>query len=186
MPSSSISVLCIGAYSQKSFTPTSIAPADSPSPVTRFQTSSKGIYNCRKPELVEHGGNLNHNLNFTGVGVSTVSSSGNREERLGTSFSTPIVAGHLAEVVQKYGQFIHNAETLKALLVSSCVPTLNHPAYCGFGKPRPREMLYSSYQTAKIVFENEMPLTRSDFKVRDPAWKFQFMFRQMLIKSNWL
>jgi hypothetical protein len=171
LPSDSVSVISIGAYSQKSKPDSSIAPADSPAPFTRCKTNNTAMCNCIKPEVVEHGGNLNHDLECCGLGVKTFSSSGSAVEKIGTSFSTPIVAGHLAQLVHKYGSLIRNAETLKAIMYSSCEPTHSYPKFTGFGRPNCREMLYSTRQSAKIVFEGEMRLVNPYFQKSDPANK---------------
>jgi len=170
-PSNSTTAICVGACCLKSNSRTSIAPADAPSPFTRYRVRTDPMGRVVKPEIVEHGGNLNTNLHYDGVGVSTYSSNGSPIERIGTSFSAPIVAGHLAEVVQKYGQKIRNAETLKAIIFSSCSPTENHPRFVGFGKPNCKEMLGSSPQSAKIVFEGEMRLANPQLKKSVPASK---------------
>ena len=169
LPSDSVSVISVGAYSQKSNANSSIAPADSPAPFTRCKTNNKAMCGCVKPEVVEHGGNLNDDFKCFGVGVETISSHGSPIEKMGTSFSTPLVAGHLAQVVHKYGLLIRNAETLKAIIYSSCEPTRNHPEFTGFGKPNCAEMLYSSLQSAKVVFEGEMRLANPYFRSSDPA-----------------
>lgn len=167
-PSNSMTIACIGSYCSRSNT-TSIAPPDSPSPFTRFRTRNQSLQGCVKPEMVEHGGNLDNNLHYVGVGVNTFSSSGSPVERIGTSFSAPIVAGHLAEIACKYTSRISNAETLKAIAFSSCVPTQNFPNFVGFGKPDHDEMLGSSSQCAKIVFEGEMRLAHPDLRQFSPA-----------------
>jgi hypothetical protein len=168
-PSNSPSVLCVGACAIKSRQGFSIAPANSPSPITRFRNQCDLISNCVKPEVVEHGGNLNQNYTYTGVGVDTVSSSGEATEKIGTSFSTPIIAGHISEIVQKYGNKIKNPETLKAIIISSCAPTENHPAYTGFGRPIYSEILNSNAECAKLIFEGEIKLSNSQLKENVPA-----------------
>ncbi len=168
-PSNSPTVVSVGSYCTKSNAGISIAPLDAPSPFTRYRIKNGLIGGCMKPEIVEHGGNLNNDLKCDGVGVETFSSTGSLEEKVGTSFSAPIVAGHLAEVARAYGSKIANAETFKAIAYSSCTPTQNHPRFVGFGKPDCDEMLHSSLQCAKIVFEGEMKLTNPQLKHYVPA-----------------
>ena len=170
-PSNSPSILCVGACTGRSQQGNSIAPENSPSPFTRFRTHCNSMSECVKPELVEHGGNLYQNYTYTGVGVDTYSSLGIATEKIGTSFSTPIIAGHIAEIVQKYGTKIQNSETLKAILISSCAPTENYPAYAGFGKPEYSEILSSNSKSAKIVFEGELKLSNPQLRENVPANK---------------
>lgn len=170
-PSDAMSIVAVGSYCKKTNPPLSIAPLDSPSPFTRFNTQNTLMCNCIKPEIVEHGGNLNTNYSFNGVGVKTFSANGSPVEKVGTSLSTPIVAGHLAEVYKKYGSKIRNAETLKAIAYSSCERTQHHPKYVGFGKPDCGKMLASTYQSAKIIFEGEIRLLHPHLKKSSPAHK---------------
>jgi hypothetical protein len=168
-PSNCPAVVSVGSYCRRANPVASIAPSDSPSPFTRYRIRNDSMSGCIKPEIVEHGGNLNNDLHYVGVGVRTFSSLGLPEERIGTSFSAPIVARHLAEVARVYGSKIHNAETLKAIAYSSCIPTHNHPKYVGFGKPDCDETLGSSRQSAKIIFEGEMRLLNPQLKHSVPA-----------------
>jgi hypothetical protein len=126
---------------------------------------------CVKPEIVEHGGNLNRNYSYDGLGVDTYSSNGSRAQKIGTSFSAPIIAGHCAEIVRKYGKKIQNAETVKAIALSSCVPTANFSRFVGFGRPDCTEMLTSNAETAKVVFEGEMRLAHPHLRQTLPANK---------------
>lgn len=168
-PSNSPSVLCVGSYTLKSCGRSSIAPADSPSPFNRYRTFSRLMGGCVKPEVVEHGGNLDSTYGCDGIGVDTYTSEGLPTQRTGTSFSTPKIAGHISEIVQKYGSKIQNAETLKAILISSCSPTANYPRYVGFGKPDSIGMLNSNDQSAKIIFEGEIRLCNTQLKKNVPA-----------------
>lgn len=170
-PSDTTSIVAVGSYCKKSNPTLSIAPPDSPSPFTRYNTQNNLMYDCVKPEIVEHGGNLNTNYSYHGVGVRTFSANGSPVEKAGTSLSTPIVAGHLAEVYEKYGSKIRNAETIKAIAYSSCERTQNHPRFVGFGKSDCGDMLASSFQSAKIIFEGEMRLIHPHLRWESPANK---------------
>jgi hypothetical protein len=101
--------------------------------------------------------------------VSTYGNAGIRTEKVGTSFSTPIIAGHAAEIVKRYGSRVKNAETIKAILLSSCMPTANHPQFVGFGKPDHAEMLGSYTDSVKIIFEGELRLSNPQLKLSVPA-----------------
>jgi hypothetical protein len=163
-PSDAISVVAVGSYCKKSNSNRSFAPKDSPSPFTRCYSKNDLIYNSVKPEIVEHGGNLNNDFSWDHVGVNTFSANGSPSEEIGTSLSTPIVAGHLAEIYEKYESKIDNSETLKAIAYSSCEPTQNHPNFVGFGKPDCEDLFGSSYQSTKIVFEGELRLAHPNLR----------------------
>jgi len=167
-PSDAISVVAVGSYCKNSNS-LSIAQRDAPSPFTRYSTPNSLLCSCIKPEVVEHGGNLTNNFTCQGVGIKTLSASGSLVERVGTSLSTPIVAGHIAEIEKKYGENIQNSETLKALAYSSCKSTQNHPKFVGFGKPDCEDMIASPFQTAKVVFEGTIRLVIPRVKEWSPA-----------------
>jgi len=169
-PSDAVSAVAVGSYCKRS-TPNSIAPKDSPSPFTRYNTRNTMMFDCVKPEIVEHGGNLNTDYSYNGVGVKTFSSNGSTVEKVGTSFSAPIIAGHLAEIDKKYGSKIRNVETFKAIAYSSCNPTQNYPKFVGLGKPNREDMLASYLQSAKIIFEGEMRLAHPGLRRSSLAHK---------------
>lgn len=160
-PSDAPFVFSVGACTKHGL-PTSFAPADAPSPFTRFGTTLRELKECPKPELVEHGGNLCYEENewkCSGVGVKTFSNTGNIVEQIGTSLAAPLVAQHIARIWNHFGSRIGNVETVKAILLSTCKPTLNHPRYVGFGEPSEDELFFSKQGVARIVFEGSLPLT---------------------------
>lgn len=158
-PSDAPSVFSVGAYSK--FSNHSIAPADAPAPFTRFGTNLKELKNCPKPELVEHGGNasiLNGAYDCTNVGISVVSNNGSISEGIGTSFSAPLVSSHLARLWDKYCNQVRNSETTKAILLSTCKLTQNHPRFVGLGAPNENELFSSRFGVVRIIFEGILPL----------------------------
>jgi hypothetical protein len=161
-PSDAPSVFSVGAYSKFSDPPRSIAPSDAPAPFTRFGTNLKELKNCPKPELVEHGGNagiLNGAFDCTKIGISVVSNTGSIVEGIGTSFSAPLVSSHLARLWDRYHVQARNSETIKAILLSTCRLTQNHPKYVGLGMPNETELFSSRFGVIRVVFEGNLPLS---------------------------
>jgi hypothetical protein len=162
-PSDAPSVFSVGAYSKYS-NQNSIAPPDAPAPFTRFGTNLKELKNCPKPELVEHGGNaciVNGAYDCTNIGIPVISNNGSIVEGIGTSFSAPLVSSHLARLWDKYRSQVKNSETLKAILLSTCKLTQNHPRYVGLGAPNENELFSSRFGVVRIIFEGNLPLVGS-------------------------
>jgi hypothetical protein len=59
----------------------------------------------------------------------------------------------------KFSHQIKNSETVKALLLSTCRPTRNHPRFVGFGIPNEDELFFSRFGVVRIVFEGVLPLS---------------------------
>lgn len=117
-PARAVNVLSVGAVSKKDST-ISIARKNQLSPFTRCGTKTPNLYNCPKPELVQHGGNECHNGTAVGVGVDSFDGNGNPCSFLmGTSFASPLLIHELAKIEGKYGDRIENAETLKAIALA--------------------------------------------------------------------
>ena len=132
-PSQNMSVVSVGAVALKT-NQESLAPRDGLSPFTRCGTELSSAREIRKPDLVEHGGNMARNtFDYTGLGLPFVDSRGNESEGIGTSLAAPLVAGRLAEIEKLYGGKIENCETMKAILFSLCSQggTTCH----GYGRP---------------------------------------------------
>lgn len=110
------------------------------SPFSRCSFRNRQLFDCKKPEVVEHGGNVNldvttGNLDASGVGVTSVSKTGVGVDHLvGTSFAAPIFARKVAGIWTKYRTKINNSETLKAI---SIISSIKHSDHCsGFGEPQ--------------------------------------------------
>ncbi|MGI0011352.1 MAG: S8 family serine peptidase, partial [Nitrosopumilaceae archaeon] len=141
-PASAISSIGVGSLaknnSSKGNHPNSIAKEGEISPYSCCGTNNVALFECRKPDLVEHGGNLNRNgsmVSSSGLsGISSYTKDGNRTRDLfGTSFSSPLLARKLAEIEAKYKTKINNIETLKAISFISCMP--NQSLCAGYGEP---------------------------------------------------
>ncbi|MBI2938111.1 MAG: S8 family serine peptidase [Thaumarchaeota archaeon] len=137
-PSQNIQVISVGAITRRE-KDGSIAKSNQISPFTRFGKSLDTLCDVKKPDVAEHGGNLcihSGLLDASGIGVASLCKDGNPHNGFaGTSFSAPLVAGRLAEILAKYGDKIKNIETLKALMFLSCNgKTID---YVGNGVPRP-------------------------------------------------
>lgn len=159
-PSDALSVLSIGSIT-KNDSQNSIAPANAPSPFTRFGTIFRDLLECPKPELVEHGGNLcfsDGRFSCNGIGVTTFDNNGILKEDIGTSYSTPIISQYLARIWEHFKDKISNVETIKAIILSTCILTPNHPRYVGFGVPDENKLFYTPWGTLKFVFEGTLKL----------------------------
>jgi hypothetical protein len=91
------------------------------------------LHRCRKPEVVDHGGNLNYiggSLSEKGVGVTAVNAKGIVTDSLvGTSFAAPLFMRKLAKIESRWGHMIKNVETLKAIAFMSCMPISGFNGY---------------------------------------------------------
>lgn len=137
-PANAPNILSVGSVSKRvnpNGLQRSLARSNEIAPHSRCGHDIPSLYDCLKPEVVEHGGNVNFNtdnLNCYGVGVSSYNRLGLYVDNLvGTSFSAPIFARRLAEIESVY-RMIKNSETLKAISVISCQRI---PSNCaGFGE----------------------------------------------------
>lgn len=141
-PADAISSLAVGSLvknkSSRGRLPTSIAPEGSVSPYSCCGTKNTSLFDCIKPDMVEHGHNLllqkstvtTHGLS----GISSYTKDGKQTyELFGTSFSSPLVSRKIAEIEAKYGAKIKNAETLKSISFVSCIS--NSSTCSGHGLP---------------------------------------------------
>jgi hypothetical protein len=117
-PAEAVTIMAVGAISKMDSTRT-IAHANELAPFTTCGTGNPFLFDCPKPEVVQHGGNICPDRSTSGVGVRTICKDGSQTHDLvGTSFSAPLSARILAEIVAKYGQSIRNAETVKAIALA--------------------------------------------------------------------
>jgi len=92
-PANTPNVVAIGSIAKKTSSKfQSLAPVGGISPHSRCGTGAYDLFECKKPQLVEHGGNVNIidrelNLNSDDVGVSTINKSGHPVSLSGSSFS---------------------------------------------------------------------------------------------------
>lgn len=160
-PSTGVNIVSVGAIAkrqiERSASSYSIAPAPALSPHSRCGNGNPMLYRCRKPEVVDHGGNLNFingTLSREGVGVTAVNSKGVLTESLaGTSFAAPLFMRKLAKIEARWGDKIKNAETLKAIAYISCMPI---GGFNGYGEAS--FVTGTSRNHALYVTESEIPL----------------------------
>jgi hypothetical protein len=154
-PAQNTHVIGVGAITRKEKSG-SIAPKDCLSPITRCGKSLRRLYDSKKPDIVEHGGNMCYDGTSIGIGVSSFCKTGTPSDTfIGTSFSAPLIAGRLAEIVAKYGNQIRNSETLKAILFMSC----DHRESTCFGNGIPHQFLTVNENNAVFVFEGFIRLS---------------------------
>lgn len=90
-----------------------------PSPFSRV---GPGLCNSPKPDFSAHGGNCTEQYTFkSGLGVWGIDNIGRVEDRIGTSFSTPLLARQAAIALKKIGRYCDQgarayAVTVKAFL----------------------------------------------------------------------
>jgi hypothetical protein len=131
-PAQAVNGLAIGAIAKRDL-PNSISRANELSPFTTCGTTNGSLYDCQKPEFVEHGGNQCRD--GTPLGLTSFDKNGEAfHDFLGTSFSAPLFANHLAEIVDSYGHEFKNAETLKAIALALSYGRLTQCK--GFGEPK--------------------------------------------------
>jgi len=155
-PAQNVHVIGVGAITRKEKAD-SIAPKDAISPFTRCGKTLTRLHDITKPDIAEHGGNICYDCHDSeGIGVSSFCKDGRISESLiGTSFSAPLVAGRIAEIVAKYGDQLRNAEALEATLYMSCT---NRNSPC-VGNGIPRHFLTVDGNHATFIAEGTIPLS---------------------------
>ena len=139
-PANTPNVIAVGSIAKKiSSKYQSLAPVNGISPHSRCGTGAYDLFECKKPQLVEHGGNVNIidrelNLNSDDVGVNTINKSGHPVSLSGSSFSSPLFIRRLIDLERVYRNRISNVETLLAISYLSCVNNISDCA--GYGEPR--------------------------------------------------
>ena len=138
-PANTLNVVAVGSIAKKTHPKhQSLAPVNEISPQSRCGTGEYDVFECRKPQLVEHGGNVNVidgelTLNSDDVGVNTINRFGQPVSLSGSSFSSPLFMRKLADLDRVYRERISNVETLLAISYLSCT---NYFAACsGYGEP---------------------------------------------------
>lgn len=161
-PAQAVNIVAVGAIAKKE-SANSISRANELSPFSTCGTTNTCLYQSPKPEVVQHGGNCCKD--GTKLGVESFNKNGTRvNDLLGTSFSAPIFASNLAEILAKYHKKFKNAETLKAIALASSNRVTQR--CMGFGETKP---FYSCDRLhALVCSEGEIPLpdlTGDEFRV---------------------
>jgi hypothetical protein len=139
MGADSVLSLVIGSIAHEKGT-YDFADVDNPSPFTRIGPGPEFII---KPELVHYGGNagVKPDGTVTKTGVKSLSVDGNIAQAVGTSFSTPRIAGLAAGLYQEINQEF-DPLLIKCMVVHSAkypdnlvIPNAERTKYVGYGKP---------------------------------------------------
>ncbi|KJS17904.1 MAG: hypothetical protein VR69_03100, partial [Peptococcaceae bacterium BRH_c4b] len=157
-PADSVRSITVGSIAHKKGA--GCVDAHNPSPFSRRGPGGNYIV---KPDVVDYGGNCTSSLDPQGCGIVSFDMSGNLVEDVGTSFSTPRVAGIYGHVLN--GLNAGKADIAKALLIHSCRNPLSSKAiskdeaqYIGFGLPNPnlREVLFCDKSAVTLIFDTEI------------------------------
>ncbi|MBO8161956.1 MAG: S8 family peptidase [Thermosipho sp. (in: Bacteria)] len=138
-----------------------------PSP---FARRGPGYGNIRKPDLVEHGGNIGQQLNL--VQALCVSGLHHTQRRLsyavGTSYSAPIISQYAARLFDEIPDATPNL--VKALLIHSATVYENtrfsiekYLRHVGYGLPNYDVAVSSSHSRVTYIYQGQIPL---DTKMR--------------------
>lgn len=138
------------------------AEIDNPSPFTRI---GRGPSYIIKPEVVHYGGNagVNQQNEIVTTGVKSFSVDGTISQSVGTSFSTPRIAGLAAGLYQEIddefdpllikGLIIHSASYSDKLIL----PVAERVNQVGFGRPKNvKDILYNSPHEVTLVMRDEL------------------------------
>lgn len=158
-PANATNVVAVGSITKKS-NHNSVAPINSVSPHAKCGHGAFPLYECKKPDLVEHGGNVNvddaFGLNSNQVGVRSINNAGIfQEDFSGSSFASPLFIRKLALIEARYGKRIVNSETLKAISLLSCRPINSNCV--GYGEPF--EFIGVDFNHAIYVSEGTIPMS---------------------------
>lgn len=155
-PAQVLNGITVGSIAKKEASD-SLVQAGDLSPFTRCGTNNSCLYDCIKPELVQHGGNCC--IDKTQLGLSSACMNGaTKNDFIGTSFAAPILANHIVEIESMYGEKIKNAESFKAIAVALSDGDLK---ICrGFGEMKPIQTFDFGLQ-ALVCSEGEIPLPDS-------------------------
>jgi hypothetical protein len=125
------------------------------SPFTTCGTVNGCLFDCEKPEFVENGGNLCYD--GTPIGLMAINKFGEVHQNfIGTSFSSPLFANQLAEIMGRYWFKFENAETLKA--IAFALSGSQRTPCKGYGEPK-RLSSFDYKLQALVCSEGRIPLT---------------------------
>lgn len=168
-PSDAPSITAVGGIVKRTNTRT-FAPLNGPAPFNC--TGCPSDDSVHKPEVVQHGGNAEPDGSFSGIGIQTYSNTGAPFEESGTSYASPLFGRIIGKVYSRYGRRFRNCETAKAIAFSSCnTNKCCYPEYLGFGASEFDQAIETSWKSARIVFEGNLPLRyvkdEKEFDVHD-------------------
>jgi len=139
-----------------------LAEVDNPSPFSRIGPGPEFIV---KPELVHYGGNagLKPDGSATTTGVKSFSVDGSIAKSVGTSYSTPRIAGLATGLYQEINQEF-DPLLIKCMIVHSAkypdnltIPNAERTKYVGYGKPSPiSEILYNNPHEITLILRETL------------------------------
>jgi hypothetical protein len=142
--------------------PYDLAEIDNPSPFSRIGPGPEFII---KPELVHYGGNagVKPDGSATITGVKSFSVDGSIAQAVGTSFSTPRIAGLATGLYQEINQEF-DPLLIKGLVIHSAkypdnltIPNVERTKYVGFGKPPSvPEILYNDPHEITLILRETL------------------------------
>ncbi len=153
-PAQNASVIGVGSISRAGNDST-IAPKGGLSPFTRCGKSLQRLFEVTKPDVVDDGGNVTKSFDPVPVNIPVFAKDGSpAKETTGTSFSAPLVAGRLAEIVERFGSD-HNAELYNAVMQLSCD---GGESPC-FGSGTPQKLRDTEHREAVFLAEGTVSLS---------------------------
>ena len=156
-PSDSVRGITVGSTAHTD-NANSLVKSEEPSP---FSRRGPGPVYIPKPDVSHYGGNCDISGNYAQTGVLSIGSDINLTEKIGTSFSTPLVSALLADLRNSMEDEV-SSNLLKALLIHSSflesgINSGEDLKYRGFGVPGDIDnILNCSPHLATMVFETEL------------------------------
>lgn len=153
-PADSVRGITVGSIAHVE-RPNSRVKVEEPSP---FSRRGPGACFLPKPEVVHYGGNCDRNGQYQQTGILSINGERNLAESVGTSFSTPLVSGLLANIYEALGKDASHV-LAKALLVHSALTQskairAEELRYRGFGVPADLlRVLTCDQHSATLIFE---------------------------------
>lgn len=153
-PADSVRAVTVGSIAHVE-RPSSRVKAEQPSP---FSRRGPGACFLPKPEVAHYGGNCDRNGQYQQTGILSINGTRHLAENVGTSFSTPLVSGLLANIYEALGTDASHV-LAKALLVHSALVRsetikAKELRYRGFGIPADLlGVLTCDQHSATLIFE---------------------------------
>lgn len=153
-PADSVRGITVGsiAHVQR---PNSRVQSEEPSP---FSRRGPGACFLPKPEVVHYGGNCDRSGQYQQTGILSINGDRKLAESVGTSFSTPLVSGLLANIYEALGRdashVLAKALLVHSALIQSKVIRAEELRYRGFGVPADLlRVLTCDQHSATLIFE---------------------------------
>ena len=182
-PSDSVNSIVVGSIAHTERAGCA-ARSEEPSPFTR---RGPGPMYTMKPDVAHYGGNMDASGRYAQVGVISLDSKGGTCESIGTSFSTPIVSGIYAHLLQE----TEDRHLATALLLHSA--SLQRPwqspdafrDFVGFGVPTaPEEAIECKEHEGTLAFDLKVPLGKDFGKIAFPLP--ECLIDSGKLRGNWV